>query len=107
MKTCELQIGITKTIEFDLFRDEIAGAYLVAATTATAMIFNLSVTPEVQITPTLTLVFIAASNGKYQITLAHDFSAWVNGQRIRIDVVMEEGANHYEDSLIIVWKDRL
>jgi hypothetical protein len=107
IKTCELQIGTSKSIVFDLFRDEIVGAFLVAATIHTASVFDLETTGEPIIGSPINLAFVGASNGKYRGNLAHDFSSWSNGDRIRIHTIMEEGLNHIEDDLIIVWKDRL
>lgn len=107
-KNCELQIGITHSIVLDVFKDDIAGVFLNAATTVEAKVFDVNdPSSPVEIAPTITLIFVPGSDGKYRADFVHDFSDWVNGDRVKIEGVAEEGANHFEDELLIVFRDTI
>ena len=95
--------GATTTLFIDGFRDEKAtpGTYLNAAT-ATATLYDVTVPgTRTAIGAPITLLYLAASDGRYEEVLPHDFDsgALVDGMRIEVDYVAEEGVVHWEDTL--------
>ena len=103
-KTCRIQLGVTKTIEMGAFKDDITGVFQNAATTANVTVTDVT-DPDnpTSLGSPLTLVYVAASNGIYQVTLAHDYAAFFAGQKVRFDGVVEQGSLRYTDTLTAVF----
>ncbi len=108
-KTCRMQVGVTQTLEIDVFKDEISDSFLNAASVATVSIWDVNVTPAVELTSSpLTLVYVASSDGKYQVLLAHDLDgAFLVNKKFRFDVVIQEGSVRYEDTMTVIFVDSL
>lgn len=103
-KTCRIQLGVTQTIEMGAFKDELNNTFMNAATTKTATLINVT-DPDnpVSLGTPLTMLYVASSDGIYQVTLAHDYAAFVAGMKVQIDAVVEQGAVRYTDTLTVVF----
>lgn len=103
-KTCRVQLGVTQQIEMGAFKNEDLDVFLNAATIKTATLTDVTdPNNPVVLPPGLTMDYVASSDGIYQVTLLHDYAAFVAGMKVRLDGVVQEGSVRYEDTLTIVF----